>query len=247
MRKMMLLCIMMLGSVVSVSSTGSFEEGIEHYKNGKYDEALLVFSDLEKNNKITSGLLYNIGNCYFRKGKLGYAILYYERAKTIAPNDEDVKQNLVFANSLIKEKINEIPLIAPLEFWVNLSSLLTMRQWVYAAALVIYPLIFFLIMRLFFGRKTVWNSIFISCCVVMILFFASLSYTRYSWMDAHENGIVVEKTVDVLSSPDQTGNTVLKTVEGVKVRVDDRVGEWVKVRLSDGRQGWLAKEKIAVI
>ncbi len=247
MKKLLLLCFLVLGTFGSAAPAGSFEEGIEHYKNGKYDEALLVFSDLEKNNQITSGLLYNIGNCYFRKGKLGYAILYYERAKTIAPNDEDIKQNLVFANSLIKEKVNEIPLIAPLEFWLNLSSLLSVRQWVYAAALVIYPLILFLILRLFFGRKTVWNSIFISASVVMILFFASLSYTRYSWMDSHEYGIVVEKSVDVLSSPDTSGNTVLKTVEGVKVRLDDRVGEWVKIRLSDGRQGWLTMEKIAVI
>jgi len=44
------------------------------------------------NNGYESGEVYfNLGNAYFKSGKLQYAILNYERAKKIISNDDDVE------------------------------------------------------------------------------------------------------------------------------------------------------------
>lgn len=247
MRKTVLLLLLLFSANLISSTAGKFNEGIEYYKAGNFDEALRVFKELENENAISSGLLYNIGNCHFRKGRLGEAILYYERAKKADPADEDILQNLRFTNSLIKERVNEIPLIAPLEWWIQVSAAFSVKGWVYLLMGVFYPLILLLVLRIFFGRRSWPNTIMISCCVVTIFLLSLLSYTRYSWIDSRDYAIVVQKSVEVLSAPEENGNPVFKTAEGIKVRIDDKVGDWWKVRLPDGRVGWLKSGEIEVI
>lgn len=43
----------------------------------------------------SSAALYNLGNAYARAGKPGLAVLNYERARLLAPNDSDVEANLL--------------------------------------------------------------------------------------------------------------------------------------------------------
>src|SRR5271170_1776891 len=42
----------------------------------------------------SAAALYNLGNAYARAGKPGMAVLNYERASLLAPNDPDVEANL---------------------------------------------------------------------------------------------------------------------------------------------------------
>jgi len=41
-----------------------------------------------------SSLFYNLGNAYYKQNDLPRAILYYEKARLLAPWDEDIRQNL---------------------------------------------------------------------------------------------------------------------------------------------------------
>src|ERR1700743_1944350 len=43
--------------------------------------------------------LYNLGNSYARAGKPGLAVLNYERAALLAPNDPDINSNLEYVRT----------------------------------------------------------------------------------------------------------------------------------------------------
>src|SRR5271165_5453454 len=43
--------------------------------------------------------LYNLANSYARAGKPGLAVLNYERARLLAPNDPDIQANLRFVRA----------------------------------------------------------------------------------------------------------------------------------------------------
>ncbi len=45
----------------------------------------------------------------------------------------------------------------------------------------------------------------------------------------------------VKSAPDNGGNDLFMLHEGIKFQVLDRVGEWNKIRLADGKVGWIEK------
>ena len=46
------------------------------------------------NNIESSELYFNLGNAYYKTNSIGLAILNYERAKKLAPDDEDISANL---------------------------------------------------------------------------------------------------------------------------------------------------------
>src|SRR5271165_2579987 len=47
----------------------------------------------------SAAALYNLGNSYARAGKPGLAVLNYERASLLAPNDPDIAANLRFVRA----------------------------------------------------------------------------------------------------------------------------------------------------
>src|SRR6186713_201914 len=75
------------------------EQSNQHYMQRNFDDARKGYEELlSKNSALNSSdLLYNIGNCYYKTGQLGKAILYYERAARLSPDDEDIQFNLRLA------------------------------------------------------------------------------------------------------------------------------------------------------
>jgi tetratricopeptide (TPR) repeat protein len=51
-------------------------------------------------------LYYNLGNAYFKNNNIPMAILNYERAKKLKPEDEDLEVNLKLANQQIADKMD---------------------------------------------------------------------------------------------------------------------------------------------
>ena len=51
----------------------------------------------------------------------------------------------------------------------------------------------------------------------------------------------------VKSSPDNSGNTLFILHEGTKVSLIEEIGQWKRVELTDGRQGWINSLDIEVI
>ena len=62
-----------------------------------------------------------------------------------------------------------------------------------------------------------------------------------------KKGIIVQNVVNVKLSPDSGSNDAFIVHEGLKVTVEDKVDNWIKVRLRDGKIGWVPKMDLKVI
>jgi SH3-like domain-containing protein len=56
--------------------------------------------------------------------------------------------------------------------------------------------------------------------------------------DSHK-AIISSPVVSGKSSPDKSGTDLFVLHEGTKVTIEDTVGEWLEIRLSDGNKGWV--------
>ena len=59
--------------------------------------------------------------------------------------------------------------------------------------------------------------------------------------------IVLENTIEVKNGPDAQSTAVIEIHEGLKVELLDQIGEWYKVKLSNGDQGWLPMNSLEEI
>ena len=79
--------------------------------------------------------------------------------------------------------------------------------------------------------------------IVLVVFSGLLGVAVYDNETIVEAVVMIDK-VDVVSAPGDSGTQVFALHAGVKVQVQDRSGEWVKIRLSDGKLGWLRSEML---
>ena len=69
-----------------------FIQGNTHYQNGQYREAIESYESVLQAGFTSPELYYNLGNAYFKLDERGKAVLYFEKAKKLAPRDADIAQ-----------------------------------------------------------------------------------------------------------------------------------------------------------
>ena len=62
-----------------------------------------------------------------------------------------------------------------------------------------------------------------------------------------KSGIIVESSATVKLAPDQTSSDAFIVHEGLKVRELDQVENWIKIKLQDGKEGWIPQSEIGTI
>jgi tetratricopeptide (TPR) repeat protein len=218
----------------------------EHYTKDEFNEAIDIYNQILKTNIESPELYFNLGNAYYKTGQFTLSILNYERAKVLAPDDEDIEFNLLVANQKVVDSIQELPGIFILRWWESLVTSQTTDTW---ALLSIGGFILFLIMMgvyLFANSGDIRRITFWSACFFVLFSILSWSFAakQKSRLVNHTYAIVMQPTVTVKSSPSEKGTNLFVIHEGLKVKITDKIGDWVEIRLADGNKGWLLAELV---
>ncbi len=224
-------------------------QGNQAYQDKRYDEAIDTYLKLINSGYEGVSLYYNLGNSYYREGKIGYAILYYEKALRLSPGDDDVVHNLAIANTKTVDKINTLPKFFLFQWWESLLALFTVGGWTRIVYLF-YLLFLGSIGLYFFARRSSVQrySIFAGFVLIVLLIVSGSLWVVNLNRDANvKNGIVIEPTATVKLAPDSTSNDAFVIHEGSKVRALDKVEDWVKIRLQDGKEGWIKQDEVGMI
>ncbi len=220
-----------------------FAEGNRLYQQEEYQGALDNYLRIREAGFESPGLYYNIGNAYFKANELGRAILYYERARRLAPNDADILANLELARSLGADEIVPLPrfwLFRVGSWWMNLfpRSLLiglTAAGYLMAAGAVVG-----LVLRL--GAAS-WARRGAVVGGILVLLLGTTLAVRETGLGQARHAIVLTAEVGVQSAPSDDPALQLFVIhEGTRVRVDRRSEEWLEVVLDDGKVGWVRAE-----
>ncbi len=227
-----------------------FEDGNRLYQQGDYQAALDNYLRILNSGLESGPLHYNIGNAYFKLGRLGEAILHYERARRLIPGDEDLRANLELARSLTVDEIEPLPrfwLFRAVSWWVRLLprgwlALLVGAGYVLAMA----GLVVAILKR---GNAAAgWaRGIAIGSAAVALIFGINLTVLELGIGQPAE-AIIMAEEVAVQSAPsDDRALQVFTIHEGTKVRVEQRTEEWVEIVLEDGKVGWVRVNVLEVI
>ncbi len=220
------------------SAESLFQQGNALYQQGKYQEALDVYTHLIAEEGFSGPLLYNLGNCYAQTGRIGLAILNYERALRLSPGNADIKGNLDLLRTQRGFFQEERP-------WTQrMVTLLTLDQWTLAAGLFLvgFTLINLAGLRLAARKNTQrWMS---GCCLLCMVIAAVGIFFQYRQQDA---AVVISSDARLLLSPFPSSDPVGAIQEGRVVYQTGRHGHFALVEDASGRTGWIETEAIVSI
>ena len=225
------------------------EKGNKSYREGEYEKAIGEYNKLVSEGYLGTSLFYNLGNSYYRIGKIGLAILYYERALKISPSDEDIKHNLNFAQLSTVDRIQPLPKFFLFELWEGILGSLTENGWAYIV-FIFYLLAIILVGSYFFARSIRQQKLILFSGLTALLMLAisiSLLVVKINREATVKSGVIVEQFVTVKTSPDPKSTDAFVIHEGLKVNLEDKLDEWVKVRLADGKVGWIENNYVEQI
>lgn len=216
-------------------------EANKSYSEDNFEQAIELYNKVIETGTESAGVYYNLGNAYFKMNDMPSAILNYEKAKKLNPNDEDILFNLEIANSQIVDKIENVPEIFYLRWWKNLLYAFTVDQWAIISlvffSLIFVMLLFFLLTNIYWIKKTAfWLGIIFIVISGTTLMLANQKYKTFT---QDHQAIVFTPTLTVKSSPTETGIDLFVIHEGTKVQITDHVGEWYEVKIANGSVGWI--------
>ncbi|MFA6335028.1 MAG: tetratricopeptide repeat protein [Bacteroidales bacterium] len=219
------------------------------YSQSNYSEALENYLKIEDMGYASESLFYNIGNSYFKLKEAGKSILYYERALKFNPSDKDLINNLNLAKDFSLDKIEEIPDFI-LGTWIeNINYSLSSDKWG-IITLFLFAVAALLLLSFRFGSSSRIRKIsFFAAMAALLLGLGSgyFSMNQKHRYNLKNTAIVMKPVSTVRSSPDNSGKTLFILHEGTKVELLEELGQWKRVELADGRQGWIFSVDIEVI
>jgi len=225
-----------------------FYKANAYYENRDYTKALECYTDILDTGIESGNLYYNIGNGFIKMGKIGYAILSYEKAKRLKPGDSDLKSNLDYARSLVESASYQVPskrLITRIierpfrDISIKTTALVVSAFYIIAVLLLIISLI-----NKVFASRTRYITIVL---LVTFLYGLAAFSMRYYNEEILKHGIVVQKEAECKYEPIDKSTTYYTLNEGSEVLILKTKGDWRQIKRLDGKIAWVKKEAIEQI
>lgn len=213
------------------------------YADGRYEEAATLYQSLLDEQEDAT-LYYNLGNARFKQGELAQAILNYERALRLQPNNKDAQYNLAFAQSRITDNIVEQDFF--LSAWARaIRNNLRERTWfglsIGLFILGLVGLLLFLLGREPWIRKTAFHTAWLALLFSLIT--GLNAYSLHKRDTLRNEAIITQGVVNAKSSPDRSGTDLFTLHEGTKVTIRETLGEWCNIRVGNN-EGWIKQQNM---
>ncbi|MFH1996929.1 MAG: tetratricopeptide repeat protein [Candidatus Omnitrophota bacterium] len=219
-----------------------FYQGNMLYGEGEYADAAAEYERALAAGSESGNLYYNLGNAYFKLGRLGRAVLNYERAKRFSRNDPDLISNLRHVVSLLEESEGALTGV----WWVRLmqavSGPFTLERLaiVVSALYILDALLIFLAVAAVSARKRLLIAVGI-VSTVLALESVSFAYRRY-YAETLKPSVVLAASAECRFEPFEKATTFFKLYEGEIVHLIKTENRWGYVRRKDGKKGWVERD-----
>ena len=226
-----------------------FERANAFYNQGKYADAISQYEAVLATKNHSADLYFNLGNAHYKLNHVAPSIYYYEKALKLAPNDSDIKNNLALAKNMTIDAINVIPEAGLSKILNNAANIMTFDGWAKAAvAFVFCFVVLFLIY--YFAYSTLRKRLtFLGSMASLLLMCVSLLFAFHKInLDKRDKpAIVFAQESEVKEAPNSNSEESFTLHEGTKVQVLDTVNNWKKIKIQDGKTGWISSSDIKAL
>jgi hypothetical protein len=236
--------------VIFITSFGfaqsGFEKGNVLYQKGQYEQAIQAYESVLDSHQQSAELYFNLGNCYYKLHQVAPSIYNYEKALVLAPDDVDITNNLKFAHKLTIDEVKEVPKVGFAKLLRDFTGMYHFNTWAWISVIFGFLFLGFFI-GYYFSPTTLSKRIFfIGMFLWLIFLFLSIGagiFEKNHFVNERP-AIVFAEVVEVKSEPQKASPATFILHEGTKVFVEETLGKWKKIELTDGTEGWI--EAVAI-
>lgn len=249
MKNSIVIYLLLVCLIGTAQNTPVFEKATASYNDGAYEKAIGFYESILNNNEHSAALYYNLGNSYYKLNDIPNSIYFYEKALLLSPNDAEIRNNLGYAQQMTLDAIETLPETGLARFYKKITNVLHFDQWAYLA--VSFMLLFVLLYILFYyarysSRKR-WA--FIGSITFLLLSLVTIAFAFIAKNDFNKNqpAIIFADEIGIQTEPNTTSSEVFVLHAGTKVQVLDELNDWKKIKLTDGKTGWVATEHLKLL
>ena len=226
-----------------------FQKGNQLYAKAQYQQAAQTYQQVLDKGYKSAAVYFNTGNAYYKLDDMASAILYYEKARKLAPNDKDININIQFANLKIADKIEPQPTFFVTRWWQGFILALPVNMLAVLSTLFFLSGFILLIAYLFVSILILKKAFFYSGILAIGIGIVSvfMANRQVDYFNEHHQAIVFSNSVVVKSSPDANAKPLFVMHEGTKVDVNQQNGKWIEIELSNGNSGWITLDNVKQI
>ena len=235
-----ILCLLMIPASRAASSPSAediFRDACGLYEKGDYKAAIKEYNRILEAGYESGELYYNLGNSYFKDGRLGMAVLSYKRARNLMPRDGDLESNYRHALFRLRYPAAPKPKILPLRLFNNLALYFTVNELAIFLTLLFFIFIAAVLSHLYLKRIKAYFAATVAAVLILFVLTASLAASKV--IIIRREAVVVSKEADSKFEPFERATTHFKLYEGSTVSILDSKPPWYKARRPDGKAGWV--------
>lgn len=235
------------------------EQADSAYNARNYRQALSLYNQELDSKGASTELYYNIGNANYRLGRIGRAIVSYERALKLDPSNADARANLNFVNSTLKGLPEDGSSFLS-NIHAGIVSVASANVWSVVAAVLFIVLLGMAATYIFSSNTTMRKIGFFGGFVVLFFFIYSfvIAWQTSRAIENNDTGIVISRTARISSTPGTTKSNDEKTIsipEGSKIQIVDSLATpndpvtamWYNVVLNNSTQAWIDASSVEQI
>lgn len=247
MKQVIILLLFLISNIISAQTADElFASANNLYKDGKYQEAIKLYQKIESTKSVSSELYFNLGNSFSKLNQIAPSIYNYEKALQLNPLNEDAQNNLIIVKRLTLDRIDELPTSILQKINKNFFQKFSYNTWaIFAIILSFLASLLFLCYYFYFtpSKKRLFFTTSI-LAFLMLIITLTITYTQYNLSKNAIEAIVFSEKIKVKNAPTKDADKLFTLHEGTKVNVLDTVDEWKKIKLTDGKTGWVLTKNL---
>ncbi len=211
------------------------------YSKADYSKAAKLYENILSNGQEAPEVYFNLGNAYYKTNNIAFAILNYERALKLEPDNEDFNFNLKLANQKTEDKIDAAPQLF-LNQWKNgLVELMTEKGWSQMCILLICISLILFAMYITMRKRGLKQLGFFGGTTLVILSIITffIAQHKYNITKNNSEAIITSPSITVTGSPNEKGTKLFILHAGTKVNVTQEDVSWAEIKIANGNTGWI--------
>lgn len=228
-----------------------FDLANQQLQEGNIQQALVMYRQLETQNRVSGALFVNMGLSYIQLDSMGKAKYYFLKAKQFDTTRDRAEQGLKYVETQFSHQSAVLPEL-PWQTTLNWLSSAIGSSALLAIGLILFDIGILLFAGLWFmNSSSKWRdrsamiTAGLGALIILLSFYTDYRQQRYS------KAVMVARETGVREQPAPDAALVNEAYEGYTFTVDHEKSSgqpnWSYIRMSNGLYGWIPTREIMIL